>query len=405
MTESDGDDTDVNPSEDDYGANDAEQVSPSPAAMEAVRRAVGSYTSSTAFTGTNFSAALDESHRRILSIAQPLTKFEGALGANFARIAQITNTAAFPRLPDFGAANSPLRASFAATSALDSDWFKRYTGAGGIDSDIFKTYALAQPNLSGIASALVQNTDFGQGAFARALSGFGQSQFDWLERVSDIASRFRKAWLPANLRDIDDVSIELVEEVVMVDGISLYGVPSPEVAGALLKADSAAKRRDILGRRWKVISEDCRQFAGTVVDGPLQDHAALVIPALDALDAGNYAAAQALGATVIDSILRSRVEKKKRTKYLPDKGGNRIVNYDKLGVRQFIAFAPIWQAYQRFDPDDGDSVPTRFSRHATAHTASRRQFNRRNAVQGILLACGLLSFYEEYGETAVAATP
>lgn len=399
MTKSDGDKTD--PAGADEHAEVAERIAMSPGALEAVRRAVGSYTTSAAFADGSFAVSLAESHRRILSLTQPFSAFDGAFLGNLARITQAaTNATALPKWTGFDAARvlSPVASSLAASSALDPDWFKQFTAAGGgIDSDIFKTYALAQSNLTGIASALVQNTDFGQGPIAEAWASFGNFQSAWLGGVADAFARIRPTFYPKNLRDIDGISLELIEEVVMVDGISLYGVPGSDVAEALLFADDAAQRRAILGRRWKAISMDCREFAETVVDGPLRNHAALLIPALDALDDGNHAAAQALGATVVDSILRSRVEKRTRSKYFPDKGGVRIVNYDKLGVRQFIAFAPIWQAYQRFDPDAGESVPTRFSRHATAHTASRRQFNRRNAVQGILLACGLLSFFEEYG--------
>ncbi|WP_284982855.1 hypothetical protein [Arthrobacter sp. efr-133-TYG-118] len=36
-----------------------------------------------------------------------------------------------------------------------------------------------------------------------------------------------------------------------------------------------------------------------------------------------------------------------------------------------------------------------FSRNATAHTVSPRQFNRRNAVQGIMVACSLLYRLDE----------
>jgi hypothetical protein len=40
-------------------------------------------------------------------------------------------------------------------------------------------------------------------------------------------------------------------------------------------------------------------------------------------------------------------------------------------------------------------IPATFSRNATAHTVSSRQFNRRNAVQGLLFACSLLYFFNE----------
>jgi hypothetical protein len=66
-------------------------------------------------------------------------------------------------------------------------------------------------------------------------------------------------------------------------------------------------------------------------------------------------------------------------------------------TRQFIAFAPMWQIYQQFRADEGDTVPATFSRNAIAHTVSPRQFNRRNTVQALLFATSdsLLCFLDE----------
>lgn len=55
----------------------------------------------------------------------------------------------------------------------------------------------------------------------------------------------------------------------------------------------------------------------------------------------------------------------------------------------------MWQAYQQFDPANGDKIPGTFSRHATAHTVSKRQYNRRNAVQALLFACSLIFRFNE----------
>ena len=69
--------------------------------------------------------------------------------------------------------------------------------------------------------------------------------------------------------------------------------------------------------------------------------------------------------------------------------------YDEFGAHEYIAFAPVWQAWQKFFPDEGRPVPRTFSRNATAHTVSTKQFTRRNAVQGLMIACGILVFLDE----------
>jgi hypothetical protein len=59
-------------------------------------------------------------------------------------------------------------------------------------------------------------------------------------------------------------------------------------------------------------------------------------------------AAQALAGSLVDTILSSYFGKD-RYKYTPDRKGNRTKDaYDEFSVRQFIAFAPMWQAYQQF---------------------------------------------------------
>ncbi|WP_194520847.1 hypothetical protein [Cellulosimicrobium sp. JZ28] len=123
--------------------------------------------------------------------------------------------------------------------------------------------------------------------------------------------------------------------------------------------------------------------------------------ALDALDAGHTAAAQALSGSLVDSILTDYFGDD-RYKYTPNKGTRTKDAYDEFTFRQFVAFAPMWQAYQQFYVTEGDKVPSTFSRNATAHTVSPRQFNRRNAVQGLMFVCSL---HYRLDEEAAALNP
>jgi hypothetical protein len=194
---------------------------------------------------------------------------------------------------------------------------------------------------------------------------------------------------------IDDLKMADVELVVMVDGIPLYGVPRTSTAEALVRAGGASERREILGRRWKTISADCRLAVEGCTSDAVAPYAPFVTAALDALDAGHTASAQALSGSLVDAILTGYFGKD-RYKYTPDKKGTRTKDaHDEFSIRQFVAFAPIWQAYQKFFVDEGDKVPATFSRNATAHTVSRRQFNRRNAVQGLMLVCSFLYRLDE----------
>lgn len=271
---------------------------------------------------------------------------------------------------------------------MQQSWQKQFAS---ISSDIFKSYSLVQPTLNLVASQLTKNIDFSAFAgAARVAEQFASQQATWLKNIAPALASMRAAFYPPNLRSIEGLEFEEVEKVVMADGIPLYGLPRTSIAEALIQADGARGRREILGRRWQPISADCRAAIGTCGSDAVAAYVPFAVAALDALDAGHTEAAQTLAGTLIDAILTSYFGKD-RYKYTPDRNGKRTKDaYEEFNVRQFIAFAPMWQTYQQFFIADGDKVPMTFSRNATAHTVSPRQFNRRNAVQGIMVACSLL---------------
>lgn len=310
-------------------------------------------------------------------------------------------------------------AGASALAAANSDWMKKAAGLGilagqpswmknagaisgllgaqsAINSDVFLKAGLAQSQIGLIAGHLSKSVDFsGIGLMGDAVAKMVAQQTSWLDRIGPLVTDFRAAFYPPNLRAIDGLDFEQVEAVVMVDGIPLYGVPRTSIAEALVNAETAAKRREVLGRQWRAISEDCRQAVGGCECETLAPYVPMAVKALDALDAGHTEAAQALAGAIIDTLVKGYFGKD-RTKYTPHPQGKRTNEaYNDFTVREFVAFAPMWQAYQQFDPANGDKVPGTFSRHATAHTVSKRQYNRRNAVQALLFACSLLYRFNE----------
>lgn len=266
------------------------------------------------------------------------------------------------------------------------------------NSDFFKTHAATQAQFATLGANLTKSIDFGiSDAVAKMASQFAAQQSAWLETLGPTLERLTETYYPHNLRGLEGLEFEDVEKVVMLDGIALYGVPGTVVAEALIRAESAAKRREILGRRWKAISADCRSALERFRSAAVAPYVPFGIAAFDALDNGHTEAAQALAGPLIDSLL-ARYFGKDRMDYTPAKDGKRDTKaYEELTVREFVAFAPMWQTYQQFWVKNGDKVPTTFSRNATAHTVSPRQYNRRNAVQGLLFATSLLYFFDEQG--------
>ena len=284
---------------------------------------------------------------------------------------------------------------------MQNTWKKQYNL---INSDFFKTHAATQAQFAKLGANLTKTIDFGiSDSVAKIAQQFAAQQSSWLKTLVPTLERLRESFYPLNLRGIEDLEFEDVEKVVMADSIALYGVPRTAIAEALIRADSAAKRREILGRRWKAISADCREAVEGFESEAVAPYVPFALAALDALDGGHTAAAQALAGSLIDSLLTAYFGKD-RYQYTPDKKGKRTTKaYEEFTIRQFVAFAPMWQSYQQFWVDQGDTVPPTFSRNATAHTVSPRQFNRRNTVQALLFATSLLYFFDEQASWRKAA--
>lgn len=307
----------------------------------------------------------------------------------------------FTAISGIAAQQSKMFESLKPMLDVQSAWQKQFAQSAWqkqfkvINSDIFKGTSFGQSNLNLIASQLTRNVDFGLSkSFSRIAEQFAAQQSAWLKSIGPTLERLKASFYPPNLRGIEGLKFEEVEQVVMLDGIPLYGVPRTSIAEALIRAEGAAKRREILGRRWKAISADCRAAVVGSESEAVVPFAPAAVAALDALDSGHTAAAQALAGSLLDSIVNTYFGQD-RYKYTPNRKTTTIAAYAELRVREFIAFAPIWQAWQRFFASEGDPIPTTFSRNATVHTVSSKQFSRRNAVQGLMLGCSLLFFLDE----------
>lgn len=270
-----------------------------------------------------------------------------------------------------------------------------------INSDLFKNSVLGQQStLNAVTAQITKNIDFGLGgSFAKLAQQIADQQSTWLKNIGPNLEWLKGSFYPANLRDIDDLHLEEVEQVVMVDGIALYAVPRKTIAEALVRAAGAAKRRDILGRRWGAIAADCREAVTGCTKATVKPYLSVTLAAVDALEDGHVEAAQALVGSLLDSIVNSYFGKD-RYLYTPNQRTPNNAGYEEFGIREYIAFAPVWQAWQKFFPKDGLPVPYTFSRNATAHTVSPKQYTRRNAVQGLMIASGILVFLNEQAARA-----
>jgi hypothetical protein len=221
-----------------------------------------------------------------------------------------------------------------------------------------------------------------------------EAQRAQITKSLEVLARAAVSIYPDNLRGIDGLMISYVQVVVMDDGIPLYAVPRPTIAQGLVRAPTAAKRRNILGRRWRDIAKDCRLVLDECDAERVRSDRKFALQAIAALEAGHDLAAQALAASLLDTMLTAHFSHE-RVLLVPSEWVKTPDGYEGFFVHKYWALAPVWTAYQRFFPDQGDPVPRRFARHATAHAVGGAQFSRRNAVQATMLVSSLIVYLND----------
>lgn len=285
---------------------------------------------------------------------------------------------------------------------LDSltGWHRQITP---VTSDFAKLIGATQPNLNLLGDQLTKGAYFGWNNQLAEVAGlYATQQANWLRSIAPALDSLRVHFFPTNLQGIEELSLEDIEQVVMLDGIALYEVPRAEIAERLVRALSSSARRDILGRNWREIVADCRTTLESCESAEVGQMVRFAMDAIDALEGGNATSAQSLAGSLVDTLLRRYLSKTKPL-ILPGRKAKNADAYLDFSVRKYIALAPIWQAYQNYNPDNGDRVPRTFNRHATAHTVGSRQYSRRNALQGLMLVCALLKFIDEQSSAQAAA--
>lgn len=212
--------------------------------------------------------------------------------------------------------------------------------------------------------------------------------------LSTITDIWRAA-CPPNLRDIDELDMSAVDDIVLNEGIAMYGVPRSEIVIELVEAPDMEHRRAILTERRSEVLEDCRVAAEQCSSEASESYVRYLVAAIDAIDGGHEAAGQALVGSLIEAALTGLFKDKDGERLKPKSDDEKPAVYDELGVRDLLAFAPIWRTYQHYFAWRKDPVPETFSRHATAHSVSDVQFTDCNSVQGLMIACGLLTRVDE----------
>ncbi|MGM5595144.1 hypothetical protein QZG57_09695 [Corynebacterium glucuronolyticum] len=256
----------------------------------------------------------------------------------------------------------------------------------------------AFPSASVVADTLIADAN-------PAFGKFLELQRSLIEppRIADLTSWIRRdsatPHLPDNIKQaLEEVSLKEIRSFLLSEGIGIFGVPRTSITTRLLKATSHSSRRDILGNSAKQIIADCKSALTDEVQEKFSP-SNFALLAIEAAEDGHFAPAQALLATTLDTSITKliptsdKAKKKIKTKNEEDKAP---LNYETATeFRQALGWLPVWNAHQVYWPQRGDKIPLEFSRHATIHAASKRQYTKRNFIQALLVTVSLCIYATE----------
>ncbi len=211
-----------------------------------------------------------------------------------------------------------------------------------------------------------------------------RSQF--ANMFANLAKLAESVW-PPNWRGVDTPPHETLDSMLLDEGLCVAWVPPSSILSRLFVAETPQQRRKIIGANWNRIAAAAKAELDHVTAPGLKHHVAFAHNAVDAVLTGNHQAGQALAANLLDSILRSEFTSGDRKTITNQRDRLDIEDYP---LRLALVLGGIWGAHGEFWPDRGEKIPLRFSRHASAHGVSKRQYSRVNAAISLMHVTALL---------------
>ncbi|CEI49251.1 hypothetical protein [Propionibacterium freudenreichii] len=214
---------------------------------------------------------------------------------------------------------------------------------------------------------------------------------------------FNRALLPPNLRShAGEVQAYQVHEFLEQEGIPLYLVPRDRTALRLLRAQDRSGRRRVLGDCYESITDDCATVLEQANRDVVGEELKFALDGLGAMRAGHSRSAQAMFTVTLDTLIY---------RFYPDQATRRLITnrkkdadvpgaIDEMSVHEAMVWLPIWNAHEQFWNHKGDRVPNYYSRHASVHGVSSRQFSKRNCVQVLMLVTSLIGYADRLMSSA-----
>lgn len=180
-------------------------------------------------------------------------------------------------------------------------------------------------------------------------------------------------------------------ELIVADGIPLAYVPPYHVLEKIFTSTSTSQRRKILSDNHKSIVDSCGCIIDTIKEKELRQYQIFTKESIKAFNDGNWRASQALSTSILDSFLHKHFSKNVRIKMVDQKSP---IDWKKLPTHLAFTIGAISANYGQYYPENGDKIPKKYSRHASVHGLSVRQYSKLNSLIALMTVVSLLKSIE-----------
>lgn len=266
----------------------------------------------------------------------------------------------------------------------------------GLTATIASAVAMARSAVTDVVKRL--NADGTLDALRSILATSQRTLTEQLD-LAGVLGGLNSRLLPPNLRSVaDQVSAADVWSLLSDEGIPLYRVPRASVATRLLQASTHADRRRVLTTHSRQIIEDCSKALTECTSEDMLPFVDFAQDGLRAMNAGAHRSAQAVFTVTLDTLVAALVPNLRQRRALTKKTrGTDIPDViEEMDVHTALVWLAVWNGHLEFWVKNGDEIPYDYSRHATIHAVSRRQYSKRNCLQSLMLLTSLISWADEH---------
>lgn len=211
-------------------------------------------------------------------------------------------------------------------------------------------------------------------------------------------------YLPANWRGMTDNADKFENAVTLIgikEGLPLGWVPGRTTLDMIIDADSAEDRISILKQRRMLLIDECIAEVKSIPQPDLKEYKKFALSSFKAYKKGCWKESQAASTNIIDTILRRRIS-----------GFSKLINKKGAGARRYeldirggegilatLVMSGVYGAYDEFG--NNDTIPSKYSRHASAHAVSKAQYSKVNSVIAAMHLTSLLKLLSEVDQSHI----